>query len=184
MNFLWQLEFRGSQHIAPCWGAAQESFHGTPSLPLKLGPGVSNSADPNPHGGAHGYPHMIPPWLNHMGKTSKTSSMVSGSKSQTGQPLQGWRLDQAYVQLILACWVGWGTPRAPLPLSSKPCVISCPITIPMPPKFKACGWSLLKKGGWRIPAGKTVPPRVTKMNCEWALVCARLRWAPPLGPVI
>lgn len=41
------------------------------------------------------------------------------------------------------------------PLSSNPWVISCPITIPIPPKFRAWGWCLLKKGGWRIPAGKT-----------------------------
>lgn len=41
------------------------------------------------------------------------------------------------------------------PLSSNPWVISWPITIPIPPKFRACGWCLLKKGGCRIPAGKT-----------------------------
>jgi hypothetical protein len=70
-------------------------------------------------------------------------------------------------------------PGPPLPLSSKPCVISCPITIPMPPKFKACGCSLLKKGGWRIPAGNTVPEWGQGINCEWAQLCARLRRAPP-----
>lgn len=38
-------------------------------------------------------------------------------------------------------------------------MISCLITIPMPPKLRACGCSLLKKGGCRIPAGNAVGPR-------------------------
>lgn len=42
-----------------------------------------------------------------------------------------------------------------IPLSSKPCVISWPITMPMPPKLRDLAWPLLKKGGWRIPAGNT-----------------------------
>lgn len=58
------------------------------------------------------------------------------------------------VSVSLEVWLG--ALGSPPPLSSKPWVISCPITIPMPPKFKACGCSLLKKGGWRIPAGNTV----------------------------
>lgn len=85
------------------------------------------------------------------------------------------------MRVTYRCVCDRGAPICPLPLSSKPCVISCPITIPMPPKFKDCGCSLLKKGGWRIPAGNTVPERVTKRNCEWVLLCARLRWAPLLG---
>lgn len=84
MNFPQQLEFRGSKHIVPCWEAAQESFHTTPSFPLKLGPGVPNSADPSPHGGAHGYPHMI-----HVEETAKPSSRVSGPKESDGAAPSG-----------------------------------------------------------------------------------------------
>lgn len=45
------------------------------------------------------------------------------------------------------------------PWSSKPWVISCPITIPIPPKFKAWSCFSLKNGGCKIPAGNTVRER-------------------------
>src|ERR1039457_189006 len=40
------------------------------------------------------------------------------------------------------------------PSSSKPWVISCPMTTPIPPKFTAGSMEKSKNGGWRIPAGK------------------------------
>ena len=42
------------------------------------------------------------------------------------------------------------------PLSSKAWVISWPVTAPMAAKFTASSASTLKKGGWRIAAGKTI----------------------------
>src|SRR6185312_15555306 len=40
------------------------------------------------------------------------------------------------------------------PWSSKPCVISWPITTPIPPKFTGASTEASKNGGCRIPAGK------------------------------
>ena len=42
------------------------------------------------------------------------------------------------------------------PWSSKPWVISCPMTIPMAPKLRYLGQPPLKNGGWRIPAGNAI----------------------------
>lgn len=42
-----------------------------------------------------------------------------------------------------------------LPWSSNPWVISCPITIPIPPKFRAWSCFSLKNGGCKMPAGNT-----------------------------
>mmetsp|Transcript_4441 Transcript_4441/g.16446 ORF Transcript_4441/g.16446 Transcript_4441/m.16446 type:complete len:211 (-) Transcript_4441:1443-2075(-) len=49
-----------------------------------------------------------------------------------------------------------------LPWSSKPCVISCPITAPIPPKLIAESTVASKNGGCRIAAGNTI-----SLSCGW-----------------